>query len=467
MSVNQIMQESWVDVLELLGHPNLKEPRIIDGSDTAYINMDTKEICVYDGFINRTKLPLDVFFKGVLAHEANHYVTLPYDLKTNILLNYEASKASKANANALSNYFSDAVINLDLVDRGVVEISDIYKDMNSKSMVTKTVSALYNNQTGLDFGDITGVDKRRVRKLAKLDYKNLELDSLRQNCFHFALILSDLEIEDEPPGVMYEPGSNPQVLDDIVKEISPGELHAFNNGLNSKLDLIDYYQRLSEYYGLNIKKVPNISYTKSTAYSDWEVGIPIHQIDFLKSKGKIIPGITKYKHITKTGSEEREDGLPNATIIIDSSGSMIPPHHEVSPAVVSAFCIANNYLDKGKKVGVANFSSSTSISGYLADRDKVCKRILDYQCGGTDLDLVKLNKFIDKESDIYVLSDMFIEDLTKVVNYFNNKSNRTSFFHIDPMQKLTNLGKINYYPITNLAQLPDLVINEVNNRNGV
>lgn len=465
--VEQIMLREWENVKDKLGYPNLKDPSIISGDDTAFINMNSKEIFIYDGFIKRSNLDLGTFFKGVLAHEANHYVTLPYDLKTNILLNLEASKVSKKQGAKLANYFNDVVINLDLIKRGIVQIADVYKDMNSNSNIDKSIKCLYNVLTGLDFGNFQGINQELVYKLSLLNYDDLEIKSLRQNCFNFSKLLVN-EVNNQEQNydtVIFEQQSTNNVLDEIVEELEPYEITSVNNSLNTNMGLLNFYDSLTNNYLLNIQKNPS-SNNFGFSIKDWEPGMDISSINKIKSKGKYLPSITKYEEITNRG-EYKVPELNDCTIFIDSSLSMQDPSQEKSDSVISAFSIAKHYLSNKKNVGVVNFSNQTLIQPHTLNKQKILEHILLFQNSGTLLELETLDKKLLDKKDIYLISDMDIQNLDNVYNFFNKLNSNVNFFNICLEDSFELKGNINYYKLSDTAKLPSLVLNKMRDTSGI
>jgi hypothetical protein len=461
MDVNEIMLDNWVYVKEALGFPNLKDPTIVAGNDTACINMDTKEIFVFDEFINETNLDLNTFFKGVLAHEANHYVTVPYDLKTNMLLIYEASRASKTKGKDLANYFSDVVINLDLVKRDILEIADVYKDLKSTSIVDNTLKALYSCMTDLDFGEEGDIDNAVLNKLLLLDYNDLSLKGLRKNCYKFAKILSDTQTSSNE-GVLFDRTQNTKILEDILDELSPEELKDFNSVFKSDLDIVDYYDSLSKKYSINIKSKKGSVVSNDKSVSDWDLDIPTSKIDYLKSKGKVIPTLTKYNSEIK-GRTDIKTGLSDCFLLIDSSGSMQDPSILRSDAVLSSFIIANHYLDNNKEVAVTNFSYDTKVNYYSKNKQEIHNSIALFQDSTTKLNLANINKVLRKDSDVYLISDMSIDEFSIILDFFNKHESKVSFFHLCNEVGFEKKGKINYHKLNDASNLKSLILREVKN----
>lgn len=484
----------WEDLKEQLGYPNLKMPEILDdkigGAETASINMRTKEIVISKKFMDDLKLPFDISYKAISGHEANHYVTCPYDLKTLLLLTYEASKSGEKNADALTNYFEDVVINIDLVKRDINEIAEVYKAMDSTHIIDETLRALYYLRTGLDFGikKKKHVDKEALKQINKLDYENLDTNSLRKNAKEFARIMNPLLEHDRKQDMghskkyavidnhgfeNYSGQDIYNVANSLADELEPGEYKEVMNKLPKRLklasDITSYYEKLSRNFPVTIlsKKIQSGNILLHYSDSEWDVGDDVHEIDIYKSKGKIFPGITRKKTYLKkprfTGSIE-SDSTPDALIILDSSGSMSDPEISRSYAVLGGFCIANQYLKRNKRIAVSNFSDHTKNLDFSTDKKKIYSSLLQYEGLGTILDLQKVQNLIDstEECDIYLITDMAISNQDSVYSFFDNqlRTNRTNIFLISGYD-INYKGPINVHSIQDESDLPNVIIKDL------
>lgn len=125
----------------------------------------------------------------------------------------------------------------------------------------------------------------------------------------------------------------------------------------------------------------------------WNVEDPTDKLDIrytLQTHGIVIPGVTarKWRYAKSKGFREG-DNPPDLYIIFDSSGSMINPTSQISPAVVGGMAAAHSALNVGAKVAVMNFSSDLTYTKETTDEDKIDDCLLLYKNGGTDLPLEK------------------------------------------------------------------------------
>ena len=501
MNNKRTLECLWDDVSKKLGYPNIKMPEIVfnNSINTAEINMGTKEIFISSKFIRELNLPIETAYIGISAHEANHYVTCPFDLYTMLVLESEISKVDATNKKDLNNYFEDVIINLDLIVRGVNEISEVYKAMNSNHVIDETIKAFYYLRTNIDFGarQKDKISLNAIKSLDKLNYSTLDIDSLKKNAYKFAKIMSPLLKYDKQldeknlinrsyavlGGLNSTSFSEQDVYNaskELTKDLSPkkykqvvnGFSNIFSNEQLNKLGkrLKDYYRKLSENYSIIVKSKKNGFSRDCVSYSTkkWEIGDEFTNIDYFKSYGKIFPNMTREKTFTTIINESvvaDNNNLPEALVIIDSSISMANPENERSYAVLGGYCTANYYLKHGRKVGVINFSSDTVAFDYSFSKEQIYDSILLFQAQGTSLDLGVVNKMIKSDVDVYLISDMGIEDFDKTFNYFKkqSKTKRTNFYLINS-EVISNQGKINIFEINNEKDIPKIIIDNLNKR---
>lgn len=463
MSLEIILKESWNFVLDRLGQPNLKEPQIISGQGTAYINMDSKEIFIYDSMISNSNLNLETLFRGVFGHEANHYVLCPYDLKTSRLLDLEAAKVSESHAHMLSNLFCDVVINLDLVNRGISEISLIYQDMNSKEVTFNTLAKVYNKISGLDFGPTSNYDASAFKDLMNVDYFDYSLKGLRNNCYLFSKALMKLNPpNDIKKDVCFDNGA--VSVNEVLEELDPVEVETYKKIFGEGINLIDYYDTLSKKITPKIKN--NVfALSKGDKIISWDVDVPIHKVDPIKSKGKYFPGLSLSRKETSF-KRYNDPCLNDALILIDSSGSMDDPFLTKSQSVIAAYAIANSYLQKRKKVSTVNFSDETLYEKPSLDKKIIQKNLLTFQGGTTVLDLQILDFALKSSPDTYLISDIEIRDFDKLINFFSSRKSNTTIFHICAEDDYQTIRNVRYHKVSSASSISNKIINEVK-RNGI
>jgi len=232
-SSKEDLQKYWEEVKQELGFPNLSFPRLTEKEiNTASINMHTKDIIMSKSFFEKVSKygSEKEAFKAISAHEANHYMLCPYDLKTLMLLDFEATKINNSSGTDLANYFEDVIVNLDLVERGMPGINKIYYDFGDVSEFTETLRKVYSDLTGLYFGMRKEylVNKEILKKAKKIDYYSTDKDSLRFNIKNFVQLFTPLydassNIDKHIDYDDYSPFEIEQAFKEVVKELSPQE----------------------------------------------------------------------------------------------------------------------------------------------------------------------------------------------------------------------------------------------------
>jgi uncharacterized protein with von Willebrand factor type A (vWA) domain len=237
-----------------------------------------------------------------------------------------------------------------------------------------------------------------------------------------------------------------------------------------------YYMKLAENYTLPVKKLPM---EKSGAlhpysHSPWEIGKPVQDIDPWTSFGKIMPGLTQ-TWVRREGEVFGEmEKIPDCLIIIDSSGSMTNPRERLSYAVLGAACACNAYLKNGKKVAVYNFSDAFRgnklILDFCKEKEPVYWAICRYFGGGTAIDLNDINYLLKQaeKPDIFIITDMQITNLEKLIDFFNSIENRVTAVHIGEniyaarfREGLKKKNNVSLFLVKDKEDIPKIVLGKV------
>lgn len=467
----EILDESWEKVNEELGYPNVEHPKLEKGNGTAFINMLDKNITVYEDFVDQLGIYEEYSIKGILAHEANHYVKLPYDFKNHIFLTEQAKTVNESLGHTISNYYCDVVINLDLIEKGFSEVAELYKAMDSNSKVDNTIKELYQIQTGIKFKqDKSKVDRDIALQLAGIDYRTDKVKKHGDQVVEFGEIIKPILLNDDEPNRIdnisydYQQKDIDNTIKEYVDSLSPGRYASLKGMGESKYDgsYKEYYDALSKKYYMNVEDTDTEHEVLEENLLEWEPGVSATSINPLKSKGKFLPGITYYKEET-IHTEKETNETPNALILFDSSASMKNPYMHKSHAVIAGYCLAEHYIGEGSQVAVANFSSNTKVQDYTGDKEKIQGAMLEYQDGGTILEVDKVTSLYNKgnKPDIYVISDLEIANLNELESYFNNetKDSRVNIFNISPGRAgLKENKNITTHVVDNEQKLPGIVI---------
>ncbi len=193
----------------------------------------------------------------------------------------------------------------------------------------------------------------------------------------------------------------------------------------------------------------------------------------VESYGMLIPGIAK--KYTLEGFEGGGDALPSdAVIIIDSSGSMMQPDTSLSYSVLSAFCLARNYLENGSKVGVVNFSDRNINLLPTSEKQKVFETLKTYQGGSTTLHiedflghLKAANLKEKKDTDYILITDAGIHNIETFLNNFPKVRGRITFLWIKSGEsfkerfqiiKETFPANVTFIEVENVRDLPKIAV---------
>jgi len=211
----------------------------------------------------------------------------------------------------------------------------------------------------------------------------------------------------------------------------------------------------------------------------WEADDPYTNIDVFNSYCKIMPDITKTKIKTQDSIEEpgQSKSIPDLLLMIDSSISMDNPANENSNAVLGSICAARQYLKKGSRVAVVNFSSRTEVYDFSSDYNQVAEGIIRYQSGGTHLNADVIDDIVsksEKDLDIMLITDGGIANIIDVMDSLNKKkkTNRVTILNIDSwlsfesenvygVSKDKEEGGINVYNINHEEDIPGIIIGDM------
>jgi uncharacterized protein with von Willebrand factor type A (vWA) domain len=264
------------------------------------------------------------------------------------------------------------------------------------------------------------------------------------------------------------------------QEMGIGDEGGMGRGPGNPIDAsLLYYMKLAEQYTLPVRQLPM---EKSTAlhpysHSPWEIGMPVQDIDVWTSFGKIMPGITQTWRKREGDVFSQEEGTPDCIIVIDSSGSMRNPKRKLSYAVLGAGCACDAYLRNGSKVAVYNFSDALGgnrfVLDYTDERAMVYRSLCKYFGGGTALDLqyvelLRQQSTSLKGPDVFIITDMQITNLEKVIGYLSTIDNRVTAVHIGQnryasqfKQAVDERQNISVYHVERKEDIPAIVLGKV------
>ncbi len=397
---------------------------------------------------------------GIFHHELNHWVRHPFDAKTIILENHYLGDIQ--NRTIIRNLYDDVVVTLDLlINKELREIVNFYRETPPLSKSDKVLRAFYNKITGLDFGDFYLepylIDK--ITTLLDIDFLNTTPTFLKSNIRKFASIMKDI-VEKEmslPFSAISLNALNPHdirkslinlakeltleefrlIVDDLTKEnacgVSPGNKYIINE---FKMPDIKWYETRAMDYMIYIKSIFRDDSLYPHEIKDFEIEESFDLYNPIESYGMLIPGVAK--KFTLEGFEGNGNAIPSESlIIIDSSGSMTNPNINFSYAVLSAFCIARNYLENGSKVGVINFSDRNINLLPTKEKHEIYETLKIYQGGGTTLHIEDFLKYLEagdlkekKEMDYIFITDSGIHNIEELLDKLKKIKGRITFLWI-------------------------------------
>lgn len=421
---------------------------------------------------------------GIFHHELNHWVKHPYDVRTLILEYYWLGETTEKDE--IRNLYDDVIVNLDLViNRGLQEIAQAYRELAAASKIDRLLQAFYSRVTGIDFGGV-GLEaelQERVESLRTIDFLDRSKVRLKSNIRRFAKIIEDLlDEKSELPFIFFAlrdfgkenitramesiagevlPQEYQKIAAEVIEELkNSGELPPENRSggvgispgekvLVKDLERPDvsWYRSRARRYSISIESLIKQGSLYPDQITDFELDDSIDIFNPVESYGKVLPSLAK-KHELAEFERYGEISVPDAVIIIDSSGSMPNPGEVASYAVLGAFSLARNYLDLGARVGVINFSNVNLELGPTRNRQRVYEMLKIYQGHGTTLHIDDLDQYVrsivEGVRDYILITDAGIENIGEVVDYFSEVKGRFTIIWLKSESEFEDKFKENY-----------------------
>ncbi len=153
---------------------------------------------------------------------------------------------------------------------------------------------------------------------------------------------------------------------------------------------------------------------------------------------------------------------------------MINPRKNLSHAVLGAACAADAYLRNSARVAVYNFSDAPMgnrvILDFTSERQAIYKVLCKYFGGGTALNLKDLDPLLEmaQTPDIFLITDMKITNLGKVINYLSTIDNRISAVYIGDnnyahrfREAMGDRGNISIFHVAQKEDIPKIVLGKI------
>lgn len=510
-ALETILDQVWKELKKEFYYPLIPKPRITTESDQLCYS-SIHQITLNRDFIDRVHkqgLGYEEIFHGSLAHSLGHYCFkfFPWSLTNLLVHEYEVQALVKDLdlAEKIVGLYYDVAIDVNLIsnmkNKDIAKIKKV--TVNRESKLNQLILALYQDLTSYPFEvELQDSDlSSRLEKLTKIDY--LDRQNITPNLKVFAGVIVDLlerneennphspwcgfslsafksnEIEDALVCLasQYGPQEFKGILEafilknkhyhntqEVRQEVSKGfGLERVDLGIQG--DLV-YYEALAKNYRLKIKKKPKSKDGSLYPYThkEFEIGNGTQDIDWFNSYGRIMPGITKIWQKKEGERYTQAEATPHLVVAIDSSGSMTNPCENVSYAVLGGICAAREYLENGARVAVFNFSCDVKVTPFSKNRDEVYRSLLQYQGGGTYINLNLLKGLVEnsnEECDLLLISDMEISNVQETITYLKSIRNtkRVTIIHIGRSGQI-NENNIAYYSITKLVDIPNIIVGE-------
>jgi len=485
----------WSSVRRKHLFPELPLPELVEGAGKVAMEIKSKRMRMDISFCERmaSRLPEEEVVEALMDHGVAHHTCCPWDFSTYLKLYAQAKKVLRdpKMARRAVGYFTDVVADTYCVRRGDTKLPQLYRHME-RGEVEETLVSLYQEIWGMDLGASGHGDVvRRLSRIPYLDRKKWE-ENVRRFARAIKPLLEEAEDEENPMGEhgpsdfsSEEIGQGLRMLAsqgldsfrEIVQDLGEELLAAggMGRGRGNPVDVdVLFYMKLAEGYALPVQKVPMEKSGSLYPYSHspWEVGKPIKDLDIWTSFGKLLPGVSQIWERREGEVFGSSEGTPDCIVVIDSSGSMTDPRKRLSYAVLGAACAADAYLRNGAQVAVYNFSDALrggmEVLPFSSERGAIYRTICRYFGGGTALDLRALESLRTDDPDIFLITDMQITNLRKVVDYLKGVRSRVTVVHIGEnrhvqefKERTEESGHISVYPVERQEDIPKIVLGKV------
>lgn len=511
MEIEKIIRNIWPKVKKKHLFPQMSPPKVIEGGEEVALEIKSKQLFISSSFYENLKDTMEgeEIVEAVLDHGVTHYMYCPWDFHTHLTLYNEAKKVVKKKelAQKATTYFMDVVADTYCVKEKETKIPDLYRNI-PKTGAHKVLASLYEKIWGVDLGG--GSHEEHVNRLSRIPY--LERKRWGESIKKFTKVIRDIleeELEDEQedsekkPNPLGEHSLDNYSLEEIdrgLREFASAvpDLQEFKDtvedlreelgeqgyatggmgrGRGNPIDAnLLYYMKLAESYTLPIRQLPieKRGDLHPHSHMPWEIGKPFADIDVWTSFGKVMPGITQIWKRREGETHGELEGTPDCLIVIDSSGSMINPRERLSYAVLGAACACNAYLKNESMVAVYNFSDAMRgnkiVCDFNREKEQIYQAICRYFGGGTALDLEDVRYLLSRADnpDMFIITDMQITNLEKLIDFFNRIDNRVTAVHLghnvhstrfrDGTEKKRNISLFN---VKNKEDIPKIVLGKI------
>ena len=490
--IERQLRQVWPKIRRKHLYPALPDPILSDEGGT-FISSISKKIYINHELVRflAKRLELGDILEALLDHEVAHHCFCPWDFYTHLKLYTRARELVKdpLKAQVINDYFLDVVVNNYCVSQFSTPIPRLLRVL-PKRPVEKLLCALHQQLWGIDLGVKKGeISKDDLEKLAHTSY--LVREEWERGIKIFARILK--RYVDQAPLLgahEYRRHGREEIIKGLrrlaLKTRDPKRFRSLLKELAQKEVLIEellrlesriiFYEALTAEIRLPVRD--RVTESGGSLYplslTPWESSSPLEDLDWWNSYARLMPGITKLWHRAEGRSLDLSHNVPDCLIILDSSGSMPAPDHELSYPLLGAFCAANTYLTYGARVGVYNFGyacdGQEKLLDFTRDRLRIYKALAIYYGGCTEVDPHKLRQILSqaRKPDVLMITDMDIYNLQETIGFFKTLSNRVTILHLKRNWSLTiflrlfrHRSNFTSYQVLKREDIPKIVLGHI------
>jgi len=493
------IDSAWEIVKKEFRNPALDKPVYSSETNTADINLASKEIRVSPEFVENLDIGSDGLL-GLLEHEVGHYFYHPFDSDCLVMeVNYLKDRVKDAKKlSYIINLYDDVKTNTLLMlnnrDRYLTktlkaDLEHSRKKLGNVTDIRKIIHSFYSRISGRDCGAseecLDSVLREHYDELFVIDFseKNRKLNN--EWLGYFYRIIGDLIDEDNMEGSqsVLSPYSDSQLKEVIDRLIRQGKIKRNDmsglgealNGIGVGVDLgssavendIYYYFQKAFRYPIKIKGIPLVTSDSSfpCTHKTFSASDPFRSLDMLNSFGRVLPGISKKwedKSVTHHGNRTE---VPDCILMLDTSGSMNANESVREISCLGAFAAYHCYRLNNAEIAVINFSDKSILFDF--ESGKTLKGLATNQKGGTTLDLGVVKKASSSREglkDYLMITDVQISNIGDVIDFLGNEHERGSrcfIFCIDNESFSEDIRGVKVFHVNDESDLPKIVLEKI------
>lgn len=517
--IERVILEEWRKVRASYGYPALAVPQIVD-EENAFV--ESGQIYVGRSFADKfvcEKIGLNDVINEILTHEVGHFMYYPGSALNVLRMQKIAMEyVEREKVEGLCRFFVELQTNIYQVN--------VHEHPYTIAMREKLLPATHLQQM-IEYGIYKKVwhgasfrskvpfkHRGLVRDLSKLNYttKETELIYFRE----FVQLLKDVDLdedkknqedeEDEGEGSypfdlgMFSDKEISDALKAFSKEVSDVEFEDVVGALGVDLAGIEWdgdevvidfvqgllaggvreelsdgdtnYRELAKRYSVMVQPYiqTNGEGLVPSEQSPFVLSDPLLEINPFSTPG-IMPGITKKWERQAHAHFQSRQGVPNALIVIDNSGSMPSPAGDsFSVPVLCGHAIANAYLMQGSSVGAYTFGGEDKVLNFTRQGEDVSRVSSLYTNSGCTYFNPKYVEQMVRSNvscDVVMISDFFIGNFADFVGTVSSMpmTHRVHLLRYHPERDVVDqmVGKLR----DSFSGLQNVYVNGLNRREDI